>query len=71
MTGVALTEGAAFVLCAVHGATGEHLEVEAMPAVQARDDAFQLRLWRRERERDGGRERGREGERERDREREG
>lgn len=50
-----LTEGAAFVLCAVHGAIGEHLEVEAMATVQACDNAFQLRLWRRER--DGGRKR--------------
>lgn len=41
-----LTEGAAFVLCAVHGAIRKHLEVEAMPVVESRDDAFQLGLCR-------------------------
>ena len=41
-----LTEGAAFVLCAVHGAIRKHLEVEAMPVVESRDNAFQLGLCR-------------------------
>lgn len=41
-----LTEGAAFVLCAFHGAIWQHLEVEAMSAVEPRDDALQLWLCR-------------------------
>lgn len=39
-----LTEGAAFVLCAFHGAIRQHLEVEAVSAVKPRDDALQLGL---------------------------
>lgn len=39
-----LTEGAAFVLCAFHGAVRQHLKVEPVAAVQPRDDALQLRL---------------------------
>lgn len=41
-----LTEGAAFVLCAFHGAIRQHLEVEAVSAVESRDDALQLGLCR-------------------------
>lgn len=41
-----LTEGAAFVLCAFHGAIRQHLEVEAVSAVEPRDDALQLGLCR-------------------------
>lgn len=41
-----LTEGAAFVLCAFHGAIRQHLEVEAVSAVQPGDDALQLGLCR-------------------------
>lgn len=41
-----LTEGAAFVLCAFHGAIGQHLEVEAVSAVEPGDDALQLGLCR-------------------------
>lgn len=39
-----LTEGAAFVLCAFHGAIRQHLEVEAVSAVKPCDNAFQLGL---------------------------
>lgn len=41
-----LTEGAAFVLCAFHGAIRQHLEVEAVSAVKSCDDALQLGLCR-------------------------
>lgn len=43
---LSLTEGAAFVLCAFHGAIRQHLEVEAVSAVEPRDDALQLGLCR-------------------------
>lgn len=41
-----LTEGAAFVLCAFHGAIRQHLEVEAVSAIKPRDNALQLGLCR-------------------------